>query len=263
MTDQLRTDQFFTHQALETLALSLDEGASSREFFSLADQLANDHASVKKLQIPIEWGEPLVCGTNADEADNAIEVFSDIGPVNRVVASDPRLWSYLALVTHRKYMMQRWGWNTEEDFPGAVRRRWLMQKPTARLLVRHGIARLWWIPNLTFDEDLLHPLSHQTGDPFAYSTWILQSENRRQYLFEGLIGRTPSIRWAAMKALSNAPESIPARYVAQELAKKINLEAGFRNLQALSESSLDSLVEDLLSEVVEGHRREKHSNDHF
>ncbi|MGV0435291.1 DUF6339 family protein [Corynebacterium ureicelerivorans] len=248
------TREIFKAEALTALSIRLNASAEPSEFFDFVDELAADPDSTLSIPVPIEWDQPLLHGGKGEEAANAVEVYSAIGPVNRVVASDPRLWSYLALVTHREYMMQRWPWDEDESFAEAINRRWLITRTTARLMVRHGIARLWWIPNLTFDVDLQEPLSQQAEDPFAYSSWVLQNENRRQYLFEGLIGRTPKLRWAAMRALVDAPEGIPARYAAQELAKRINLEAGFRNLQALPESSVESLVNDLLHDVVEKHR---------
>lgn len=248
------TKEIFTTAALTALSIRLKTSEEPSEFFDFVDELASDPKSVLTIPVPIQWDQPLLPGGKACEAANAVEVYNAIGPVNRVVASDPRLWSYLALVTHREYMAERWPWDEDESFAAAINRRWLLTATTARILVRHGIARLWWIPNLTFDGDLQEPLSKMDNDPFAYSSWILQNENRRQYLFEGLIGRTPSLRWAAMRALVDAPEEVPASYAARKLAKSINLEAGFRNLQAMSEHSLESLVSDLLRDVVEKYR---------
>ena len=186
-------------------------------------------------------------------------MYNAIGNINRVLASDPRLWTYLALMTHRDYMITRWGWKQEENFAEAVARRWIMPQSRARNMVRHGIARLWWVPKLTYDDTLRFPMSQSQDDPFAYSSWILGSEERLKSLFEGLIGRTPAIRWAAMNSLSKAPANMPARFGARELAKKINLEAGFRNIQALPEDALQSLVDDLMGEVIELHNAQSQS----
>ena len=251
MNSAAKTTDFFSYEALRTLSVNLTKFDSPTDYFDLVDELASDKRFTKKLPTPIEWSAPLIAGGSEYEANNAVEVFTSVGAVNRVFASDPRLWTYLALVTHREYMTQRWGWDNDDGFAGAISRRWLIPQAKARSMVRHGIARLWWIPNLTLDDNLDFPLSQSTSDPFAYSSWILDSEERIKSLFEGLIGRTPSVRWAAIKSLSSAPSYIPKRDGARELAKKINLEAGFRNLQTLSEDSLQNLVDDLMAEVVQ------------
>ena len=208
----LTTTDFFTYDAIRTLSVSLADFETPGEFFVFVDELASDKRYTRKLPVAFDWSAPLQHGHSDSEAQNAIEVYNAIGNINRVLASDPRLWTYLALMTHRDYMITRWGWKQEENFAEAVARRWIMPQSRARNMVRHGIARLWWVPKLTYDDTLRFPMSQSQDDPFAYSSWILGSEERLKSLFEGLIGRTPAIRWAAMNSLSKAPANMPARF---------------------------------------------------
>lgn len=240
------TTRIFNNDALDVLVYESSRIETPDQFFHLVDDLAGDGRYLLRLENSIEWSEHLVLG---HEADNAVQIYGDVGPRERVFASDPRLWSYLATVTHREYMSERWPLDGS-NLQSRVFERWLMPRQNARSLVRHGIARLWWIPHLTLDDDLSYPLSRESADPFAYSRWILESENRRQYLFEGLIGRTPKLRWAAMVALAAAPDNIAGKYGARELAKLLNLEAGYRNLQFLSEEELLSLSQGFVSQLA-------------
>lgn len=152
------TKEIFKDDAVRLLQIQSQKCSDLVEYFNLVDELANDGRYLTDLPTPIEWTETLTVG---DEAANARMIFSDIGPRDRVFASDPRLWTYLALVTHRDFMSKRWSL-PDEDFTSNLQRRWLVPQMNARNLVRHGIARLWWIPFLTYDDNLEHPLSSQS-----------------------------------------------------------------------------------------------------
>lgn len=59
-----------------------------------------------------------------------------------------------------------------------VRDRWLIVASKRETLIRHGIARLWWVTSLTFDPKMSRPLSQAGQDPFAYTLRAFQKEDR-------------------------------------------------------------------------------------
>ena len=245
------TTHMFTEEALLLLRAELNRKDNPADFLAFTEEIKDDEQYLVRLKYPIEWSQPLEVD---HEPRNAVSVFEDLGPRDRVVASDPRLWSYLAFVTHRSYMEQRR--SLEGFYPRRVPTYWLMVEPKARNLVQHGIARLWWITNLTLDREFKYPLTNHFGNPYAYTSWVLANDDRRKYIFEGLIGRTPKLRWALMSALTENPDSLPSADAARRLAQRINIEAGFRNLQAMKEEELLDLARRELERILKAESKE-------
>lgn len=243
------TTHFFSFDAISLISIEAKHQDTPEKFFEVVDEIADQKRYLKRLPTDIEWSGSLVLG---NEYANAVQVFEDIGPRNLVFASDPRLWIYLSFVTHRSFMEERWP--LEDYYPSRAKDRWLMSNTKARDLVRHGIARLWWITYLTLDDELQFPLSQRTGNPYAYCEWMLANDDRRKYLFEGIIGRTPRVKWALMQALTESPETLHSADIARKLAKRINLEAGFRNLQALGDAELLDLVRRELDSLLDSQK---------
>ena len=115
--------------------------------------------------------------------------------------------------------------------------------------MRNGAGRLWWTAHLTYDPDLQYKLSAETGDPFAYTKWVLANENRRQSIFERRLGRSPKLRWAVMEAMEDIQEE-GKKDNSKALLKKVYLHTGYQRLEALPEDQLRRVVSDLLRQVL-------------
>jgi hypothetical protein len=159
-----------TYAALVSMKAALDKADSPADFYAEVDAILAQPSNVLELPFDTEQPDPLDAGgvsATGRDVDNAPLVYEFLGPIDRANASDRRLWTYLAFVTYRDYMEKRWPLDSSAGWKRRVETRWLMLNATRGRLVRHGIARLWWIASLTYDPKCQHALSKATGDPFA------------------------------------------------------------------------------------------------
>lgn len=247
MSNEMTVSKIFNEEALALLEFRLEESDHPKTFLLEADKIASDPKNLIDFPHTIQFEESLV--PSADE-ENARLVYEAVGSIDRSNAADPRLWSYLSIVTLREYMSERWSLETARNFKNQANDHWLMTTANPRKLMRNGAARLWWVADLTCDMDLVHPYSAETGDPFAYTRWVMENENRRQSIFERRLGRSPRLRWAVMEAMQAMQEAgKPDR--SKALLKKVYLHTGYQRLEALPDDELKSVVEGLLLDVLE------------
>lgn len=232
------TEYIFNDNAIKLLALRLRDSDTPQDFLAEVDELANDRLNLLRLPEPIVFAYEL---DGDDDGSNAVKVLEAIGFIDRARAADPRLWSYLALVTLRDYMTVRWRLNTAKNFKQNISDHWLMTSPSRRKMVRHGIARLWWIANLTYDPKMKKPLSQKEDDPFAYAKWVFENENRRQSIFERQLGASPRVMWAILEAAAESDASDQSQLI-KDIAKDVNLNAAYRNLETLEQDKLVGLI---------------------
>lgn len=238
----------FTDNALSLLGQRLDAAESPSDFFAEVEGIVANPRNV--LQVPgiAAFAGPL---DPTDDGANSALVFETLGQRDPANAADPRLWSYLALVTHREYMTQRWSLESAGNWKARARDRWLMDKPTRRALIRNGISRLWWIAELTCDPRLERPKSAVAGDPFAYTKWVFGNEDRVPAIFERELGSSPSLMWAVIEALQGSTAKNQSEAV-RVLAKEVRVNSGFRALEALSQSELMELVRGMVAAADRG-----------
>ncbi|WP_426705640.1 DUF6339 family protein [Corynebacterium auriscanis] len=248
MTSNLSVTQIFTEEALSLLRHRLGTSETAQDFLIEVDQIAEDPKFLLRLPESIELEAELI---NEDDADNAILIYEAIGPMDHANAADPRLWSYLSLVTFRDYMEKRWPLSERANFRGYVRDHWLLGNE-ARGRVRNGIARLWWLVNLTDDPDLLHPLSADTGDRYAYTRWVFKHANVRQSIFERRLGRNANLRWALMEEMQKVPEA-STKDGAQLLLKYVFLHTGYQRLEFLNEDLIKQTVRGMIQKSLNGY----------
>lgn len=246
MADAVTVSSIFTSEALDLLELRLHESENSNEFLLEADSIASQTRYLIDLPTAIEFTQPLQFG---QEGSNASILFEAIGAIDRSNAADPRLWSYLSMIAAREYMSKRWPLETASNLSNYANDHWLMTTPSSRKMMRNGVGRLWWIANLTYDPEFSHPLSASTGDPFAYTKWVLENENRRQAIFERQLGRSPRLRWAVMEAMQELQES-GKKDNSKALLKKVYLHSGYQRLETLPDHRLKEVISNLLREVL-------------
>ena len=243
----LTCSHIFNEDAIDILRFKLNDCDKPEEFLHLVDSMANDTRYLIALDQPIQFPNDLSIG---DDGSNAVEVYEAIGSLDRANAADPRLWSYLSMVTFRQYTELRWPLAGREKFKPYALDHWLMVNSSPRSLMRNSIARLWWTADLTYDQEIEHPYSVKTGDPFAYTRWVLANENRRQSIFERQIGRSPRLMWAVLEAMQEKHlEGTKDR--SKALLKHVYLHTGYQRLEMLPDEELRETVSQLLDEVVE------------
>lgn len=241
MTDNARA---LTHAALVALMEALNESAIPEDFLAAADAIIKNPSNL--LQLPIDLGTPdtLTPGTRNDkgrDVDNAPLVYEYLGALDRSNASDRRLWTYLAFSTYRDYMEQRWPLSEVDNWQSRVKDRWLMPNATRGKLVRHGIARLWWVAALTYDPKKVHPLSQQTADAFAYTREVFKNENRIIGFFDREVGAVPSIVRSVLEYACQDEANATDKNL-DKLMRELTLVYGYRDIAVLDQHDARKLV---------------------
>lgn len=236
------TSYVFARNALDLVAARLAEAGTPDDFMAEVDALVNNERHRLARSDTIEPDGNLEVGR---ESENAQIVFNALGVMDRANAADGRLWTYLAFTTFRSYMEKRWPLDPTKNWKGRVEDRWLMIRTTRQGLVRHGIARLWWIANLTYDAHLDNKLSARTADPFAYSNWVLTNEDRVQAIFEREVGSAPRVLTAAIDTMASVTTRSHSQ-LAKHFMKELTAASAYRDLEVLEPSALERLLSDLL-----------------
>lgn len=174
-----------------------------------------------------------------DDLENCITIHKALKHLPPSVAADPRLWTYLCHETFYEYMVHRWpiekGVNTVND-------RYFTTAGGARTRYRNGIARLWWIPYLTYDES--------QDDQYSLTRVLL----RRQADLEDILGRdvllNKKILQSMLRVLEDKSTDEYDRDVLRPLLEDVNKIGGVSVLDALPEDKLISLFSRKYDEYV-------------
>lgn len=235
-----------TGSALIALSDALGQAATPSDFLAQADAIIGKPEN--RLLLPTSFGRPdpihpATAGEGPDSA-NGPTVFEYIGVLDPSNASDPRLWTFLAFSTYRSYMEERWPLVAEANWKNRVHDRWLLRGATRGRLVRHGIARLWWITNLTHDAKCKYPLSKVNGDPYAYTRAVFGNEDRLLALFDREAGGISSVVRAVLEHVGRDAAYGRGSHV-RKLMKELTLVMGFRDLGVPNATELDELIEEV------------------
>lgn len=242
MTKTKHEAKALTESAVLDLFTALNEAASPADFLASADSIMAKSANV--LPLPVSPGVPEsieAVGNRAIDVDNAPLVHEYLGEMDRANACDARLWTYLAFGTYRDYMEKRWPLEID-SWKGRVKDRWLLHvsSVTRGKLVRHGIARLWWVAHLTFapgGEDGM-----AGDDAYAYTKEVFKSEDRINAIFDREVGAFPSIRRKVLEHANDIGSSATDKYL-QRVMQYLTLVNGFRDLGVLEDSDLNELID--------------------
>jgi hypothetical protein len=233
-----------TFEALIKLKAALDLAESPDDFFASADTIIKTPENL--LALPFDTGnpDPLDPGSAGDmgrDVDNAPQVYEFLGALDRANASDRRLWTYLAFAVYRDYMEKRWPLTEVRNWKSRVQDRWLMLNASRGKLVRHGIARLWWVTSLTYDARCHHVLSKVSGDSFAYTREVFRNEDRINSVFDREAGALPLLVRSVLEHASLGGAYATDKHLAG-LMKELTLVYGYRDIGFLESGELQTLI---------------------
>lgn len=181
-----------------------------------------------------EGKEPLT------DAENAKRVYSHMKALSDSQASDERIWIAYTLQEQLDYMKYRWKTTSTTD----MLNRYFFNYSKNRSLFRNGIARLWWIGRVTYDD--------KREDPFEITNFLCNHQD----FIETICGRStfnnPTVQRATLNALYDVlkDRKTDNRDIIREVAKYINLLAGTYILDMLSYDEIYSKVYTKLKELV-------------
>ncbi len=246
MKKRISEARALTESALIQIFNALSEASSPEEFMGNADAIVanpNNH-----LPLPIEHGVPdslSIAGIKGVDVDNAPRVHEYLGEMDRANAADARLWVYLAFGTYRDYMEKRWPLETIYEQGGKwkdrVRTRWLLHSDsvTRGRLVRHGIARLWWVAHLTYEGKDKSGIAKY--DPYAYTKEVFKKEDRLNAIFDREVGAFSTITKAVLNHAASLGEKATDKYL-HRIMQYLTLINGYRDIGMLDLPDLNVLL---------------------
>jgi hypothetical protein len=243
---QLISAAAYTEAALIAVGDALTESTNPEDFLAWVDAISGKPENV--LSLPYDLGPPEPLGPAKGgaglDAANGPAVFEYIGALDASNASDPRLWTFMAFNSYRPYMEARWpliGW---VNWKSRAQNRWLLRGTTRGRLVRHGIARLWWVTNLTYDAGRKYALSKADADPYAYARAVFRNEDRINALFDREAGAIVSVTRAVLEHAAQNSVFAKDNHV-RAVMKELTLILGFRDLGLLDADALAQLIEEV------------------
>lgn len=229
--DELTCRSIYSTASMDLIRDALHACASPKDFFDRVEEISAS-AEMIPYRPAISFAEALTAAGN-ERIENAILVYDAVGSIDRVNASDPRLWTYLALNTCREFMEARWPLTGCRAWKKRVESRWLMpERPSRSNLTRHGIARLWWLTELTYDGQFKHSLSRNSQDPYAYTKWLIGNQDRVVSITERNFGGNDVVRWALMETMIEDERTNKGKAI-KSVSQDLCLELSFRDLGVL------------------------------
>jgi hypothetical protein len=235
-----------TETALLDIYNALESAANPEEFFSSVDAIITKSANQLPLPVSLGTPDPLkVEGTRAVDVDNAPLVHQYLGEMDRANASDARLWSYLALATYRTYMEKRWPLVVSSADADAwkrrVRDRWILHtgSVTRGRLVRHGIARLWWVCHLTIELNASEGIAK--NDVYGYSREVFKSEDRLNAIFDREVGAYHTVMRVVLDHAAKLEKKATDKYL-HKIMQYLTLVHGYRDIGILRFPEICNLV---------------------
>lgn len=113
---------------------------------------------------------------SADDLENAISLHKHYIDLPYTLASDGCFWTLLAHTEYWDYMRERWPLEeAKKDRVAYIGRRYFFQDKGR---ARHGLARLWWFAELSYDETL--------ENPYYYTELMLKDQDLAGQIIENM-----------------------------------------------------------------------------
>lgn len=245
--NQTTCTQQFNREAITLIRIRLENAETPDDFLTQIEELSSNADCLQKPSNPIELERQL--SAQKSDAENAVALFEGVGEMDRDNAALPGLWTYMAFNTCKEYMLDRWPLEGSRNWKNRVKQRWILPDiPSRGRLIRHGISRLWWVAELTYDGSLEHKLSKTENDPYAYTRWTMAVENRIIQLFDRSVGDDPKVLWAVMDSMQKSDTSRASDAVAN-FGRDILLEMSNRQLGMLNSDELESTTNTILEQA--------------
>ncbi len=204
-------------------------------------------SQIEVVELPELVSEP-GARTESDAA-NAIALYERLRMLSPVQASDERLWSCLAHMNYWRYSRVRWQGGTSENFD-SVETRWFFKGSSMERLARNGIARLWWGAYAT--------VLPGAPDPYRLTRVLFSNTDIQFHYMERLFGKNRCVLHTALDYTErNLARIRPRKSVgtwANETGKLINRVGGVLQLDALSSTEVEEILENYLLNLYRLHR---------
>lgn len=180
---------------------------------------------------------PILTVANGDY-ENARLLFEMLKGIDRTLASDQRLWAWLAHVPFMKYMGERWpvGEQPGDKRSGYILGHWFVKTQASTSYMRHGIAMLWWGAFTTY--------SPERDDPFELTREFFSMQDYTRTIF-GSLGRSDKFSRALLEYVVENPDLFSAHKEARIrfLMRRLNYAGGYKIIPNLSMPDIKKLID--------------------
>lgn len=218
--------EFFRQSALDMLRKDIQ---TNLDYYAREDAWVDEYFRQKDISnysfssdIEIEQFDLVPGGPETDVQNAAIIYETFAGKLNRVQATDFRLWAYLTHIAGWNYMKKRWPLDEDKaSWHGRINDRYFIASRSP--YVRNGLSRLFWYAQLTYDE--------QNSNPYEYLEYTLKWQDLAVGALDRQIGRAKESILGNLKALKEADLNEDDRRL---FFTKINQFGGVTLLDAIS-----------------------------
>ena len=167
---------------------------------------------------------------SSKESDKEVEavrqLYLPLKGLPHSIACDERLWAGLCIDRFLKYTRERWEFGMDLS-EGKINDHFLFMGQSKKAYTRNAIARLWWLGDLTYDEE--------RSNPFEITEFILKDTDYIVNLLERAFSSNRNIFREFVEAVEKARaegHSVERQEI-RELCKYLNLLGGVYILDAL------------------------------
>lgn len=226
----------FTSAFLQSLSQRLQDEETIHGYI-IGKSPSFSMADVRDTIIEIEQLPKL--DANFSKFENARILFEALQNMDLTMASDQRLWAWLAHVPFMDYMAKRWPVKDEPKEKRAqyIAQHWFVGTQNGRSYLRHGIASLWWGAHMTYDE--------KRDDPFELTREFFEFY-RYTNILDGSLGRSGVFMRSLLDFILSNPEyfaELKEKKV-DALVQRLNFIGAYKILPALNEKDLRNIFEE-------------------
>lgn len=157
-------------------------------------------------------------------------------------ASDERIWVAYTLGEQIEYMRYRWKSENADD----MLNRYFFNYSTQRSLFRNGVARLWWIGRVTYDE--------KREDPYELTKYICKDQDFIETICGRNIFNNFDVLKATVAAIYDADKNgtSVSRELVRAVGKYVNLLAGTYIIDFMDYEMVYEKVQKYIKSFIEG-----------
>jgi hypothetical protein len=175
--------------------------------------------------------------------ENAKFIFEALEGLTPTDANDERLWVRLTHEHCHKYMVERWMKGNEERTLKNITERFFLTGSGQQARVRNGIARLWWIAQLTVQQS-----EKNEENKWKYTKIICESQDFITSILERTMGTYPNVRFGVLDFYienKNAFESSKSKKI-QQILRDLNNYGGVTLLPLLTKEEVKDICAKLI-----------------
>ena len=223
--------------------------------------------SAPKLTVPKENLLGSILGRNdisQNDTENAISLYEAMN-INRVQASDERLWAYLCHVPYFEFIKKRYKPNKDGTYlklndyfkyedvsKQKTIRNYIKDRfftsTSSRTLRRNGLATLWWASELTKEPwENYNDIPKGNKDKYHYTKMILEKPDLYSSTFERTLGKEINIVFPLLDCIE---DNELGRNKYRELIKKLNSDAHLIHYSLLNYKNIRTRLDILLYQIT-------------